>query len=894
MILHFYALLFLLSVCCSSLLYSQTDKSKQTSKTTKKVEQPTKKVESDDEGFFDEVESPTPKKTSTTKSTKKSTEEVDPFEEETPKKTTKTTTKTKASTPSSKTDDIDSLDEVEPKKETPKKKVKKKKKKKSTPVVSTPVETKKDTPADADLDGLLDGYLDLQSVSNVDVSAASRTSSSSSKSAPATIITITSEEIEIRGYQSLIDVLMDLPDFQVQTNNDTESLHGIVTRGLKGQDKFVILLDGIRISSPTNEIMPILENYPVHIAKTIEVIYGPASALYGADAFAGIINITTKKGFDVQSKTQSTIQYGMFNKTNATFLFADNLGERINLTVGGQYMYDQQPDLSTYFPEDFQGIESLRTGTFRTANGAFGAPEVTPKTPVSPDYKIPIIAYNAFANLQIEDFQFSFFHNYAQTPTATSYTPNNAVYNEDAFFGQSITTISGTYTKNFEKAVSISAFTLSRYDLDPNSNYRNVFVGLDPGYKYAFGAMMKAEQLFGYTVNDALSLTSGVTYESFYSVPKGTDLEFPVNTNNAISGLIKGSVIPQFSAGYPAEFFQLAYSNLGGFLQAQYLPDPTLAFTVGTRLDHNSRFGTTINPRAGVVWRPSDKFTVKTLYGAAFLAPAPRYAFEYFGSVAYDSASQRYRGGNWRLPNPNLGPMKNHTFELGISSYITPELSVSVTGFYSLYSGLFNIVLDSGNTNLYYDTLSGGYKFGALEINRVTVPQNAGTQTNYGASFIVQLLKTFGKLRMNTRLSLSYVDGTTDLDENPLTPQEQIGFLSPLMVKGLIDLSWGDFSLSTRAIYMGDQRGNQVTKADATIRQTIPGYLLLNMFAKYSISESLDFHITAQNLLDARYRVVNFDIQPENVGNPDAYIYEFPNGTPQNPLRVIGGISLSF
>lgn len=870
---------------------SQTSSSKQTSKNSKKVEETSKKSDNIDEDFFDEIEEKPVTKKTTSKSTKKTPVEVDPFEEEeTPKKSTTS----KKTAPVSKSSEADPFEE-EPKKETtPKKKVKKKKKKTPPkPIETSPTEVKSDKP-DTDLDGLLDGYLDLKSVSNVDVSAASRTSSSSSKSAPATILTITSEEIEIRGYQSLIDVLMDLPDFQVQTNNDTESLHGIVTRGLKGQDKFVILLDGIRISSPTNEIMPILENYPVHIAKTIEVIYGPASALYGADAFAGIINITTKKGFDVQSKTQSTVQYGMFNKTNATFLYADNLGERINLTVGGQYMYDQQPDLSTYFPTDFAGISSLRTGTFRTANSAFGAPEVTPKTPVSPEYKIPILAYNAFANLQIEDFQFSFFHNYAQTPTATSYTPDNAVYNEDAFFGQSITAISGTYTKNFEKAVSISAFTLSRYDLNPNSNYRNVFVGLDPGYKYAFGAMMKAEQLFGYTVNDDLSLTSGVTYESFYSVPKGTDLEFPVDTKNAISGLIKGSVIPQFPSGYPAEFFQLAYSNLGGFLQAQYLPDPSLAFTIGTRVDHNSRFGTTINPRAGVVWRPSDKFTLKTLYGAAFLAPAPRYAFEYFGSVTYDSVAQRYRGGNWRLPNPNLGPMKNHTFELGISTYITPELSVSINGYYSLYSGLFNIVLDSGNTNLYYDTTARGYRFGALDINRVTVPQNAGTQTNYGASFIVQLLKTFGKLRVNTRLSLSYVDGTTDLDENPLTPQEQIGFLSPLMVKGLIDLTWGDFSLSTRAIYMGDQRGNQVTKADPTVRQTIPGYLLVNMFAKYAISEKVDFHITAQNLLDARYRVVNFDIQPENVGSPDAYIYEFPNGTPQNPLRILGGVSFSF
>ncbi len=38
-----------------------------------------------------------------------------------------------------------------------------------------------------------------------------------------------------------------------------------------------------------------MENYPVHLAKQIEIVYGPASAVYGADALSGVINIVTRK-----------------------------------------------------------------------------------------------------------------------------------------------------------------------------------------------------------------------------------------------------------------------------------------------------------------------------------------------------------------------------------------------------------------------------------------------------------------------------------------------------------------------------------------------------------------------------------------------------------------------
>ena len=103
--------------------------------------------------------------------------------------------------------------------------------------------------------------------------------------APARVQVVTGADITRRGYRSLADLLKDLPDFKVEFATEPDFPSDVTVQGSRGADRIVLLLDGIRISSPTNEPLPILANYPVHNARQIEILYGPASAVYGADAF---------------------------------------------------------------------------------------------------------------------------------------------------------------------------------------------------------------------------------------------------------------------------------------------------------------------------------------------------------------------------------------------------------------------------------------------------------------------------------------------------------------------------------------------------------------------------------------------------------------------------------
>lgn len=148
--------------------------------------------------------------------------------------------------------------------------------------------------ADAQQDTTKLEDLSLKALLDVKVVTASKTSQNSG-TAPATVTVVSKEQIRMRGYQSLLDLIVDLPDMKVDDKIYPGSRNSITLRGIQGQQNFVILLDGVKISSPTNEALPVMENYPVNLAEQVEVLYGPASALYGADAVSGVINIITKK-----------------------------------------------------------------------------------------------------------------------------------------------------------------------------------------------------------------------------------------------------------------------------------------------------------------------------------------------------------------------------------------------------------------------------------------------------------------------------------------------------------------------------------------------------------------------------------------------------------------------
>ncbi|MBK6649073.1 MAG: TonB-dependent receptor [Betaproteobacteria bacterium] len=100
--------------------------------------------------------------------------------------------------------------------------------------------------------------------------------------------------IERSGAVGLVDVLSRLPGVEFARNGGPGGTTGVFVRG--GETRFTaVYIDGVRVDSQSTGGAP-WESIPLAQIDRIEVLRGPAAAVYGSDAIAGVIQIFTKKG----------------------------------------------------------------------------------------------------------------------------------------------------------------------------------------------------------------------------------------------------------------------------------------------------------------------------------------------------------------------------------------------------------------------------------------------------------------------------------------------------------------------------------------------------------------------------------------------------------------------
>lgn len=114
------------------------------------------------------------------------------------------------------------------------------------------------------------------------------------REAPATVFLITREEILTRGYVDLIDLLSDLPGFDISKSHGTNYAN-IYQLGFRqdNTEKTLVMVDGVEENDIWSNIAYLSRQYPISNIKGVEVLYGPASTIYGPRAFVGAINIIT-------------------------------------------------------------------------------------------------------------------------------------------------------------------------------------------------------------------------------------------------------------------------------------------------------------------------------------------------------------------------------------------------------------------------------------------------------------------------------------------------------------------------------------------------------------------------------------------------------------------------
>ncbi len=119
--------------------------------------------------------------------------------------------------------------------------------------------------------------------------------------APATIQVITEEDIKRRGYTDITQIFYDLPGFDVSRTFGT-SYATVYQRGYRTSaltERMLFMIDGVDDNELWTNAVFLSRQFPISNIKRIEIIYGPASTIYGPNAFTGVVNIVTKSPSDV-------------------------------------------------------------------------------------------------------------------------------------------------------------------------------------------------------------------------------------------------------------------------------------------------------------------------------------------------------------------------------------------------------------------------------------------------------------------------------------------------------------------------------------------------------------------------------------------------------------------
>lgn len=132
----------------------------------------------------------------------------------------------------------------------------------------------------------------------------------------ASVTVITEEEIEAQEYDTVGDVLRQVPGVEIQRSGSRGKLTSLRIRGA-GTAQVQVLVDGLRVKSPTSGDFD-FSTLAIDQIERIEIVRGPQATLYGADAIGGVVNIITKGGKGPPTGTVS-LQGGNFGTHREQF-----------------------------------------------------------------------------------------------------------------------------------------------------------------------------------------------------------------------------------------------------------------------------------------------------------------------------------------------------------------------------------------------------------------------------------------------------------------------------------------------------------------------------------------------------------------------------------------------
>jgi iron complex outermembrane receptor protein len=453
---------------------------------------------------------------------------------------------------------------------------------------------------------------------NMELTVATKTKTTAQE-APSIVSVISGEEIKNMGARDLIDVLRTIPGFDM-TLSPNDTTYKINIRGMISShknNKIKIMIDGHSLSALWGDPHQLFNGMPVANIKQIEIIRGPGSALYGTDAFLGVINIITKQGGDGQS--QIAVEGGSFN----------------TIKPYGRLSYSKD-DLKVSLYADYSDTDGYKK---QIDSDAFGT---RPTSAAPGDTTNNAENYVFHGDIRYKDFYFS---GYFQKRTDEMLIGmSNALTNEDDIkysyaygeIGYSLpidrgnVNIRGYYDYAEQDALMELFSEETASAVFKWTNGESIF-----GLPYAKNSIIGAEISADYNITDAIQIVGGTSYEYYEQFdPKAYETANIIGKPLLINGVtykpmeyLGGLVDVSENGNWIKEADRAVFAVYGQSMfdiKKMFSLDKgvnNLSLTAGVRYDNYDDFGSTVNPRIGIVYGPSKDIWFKVLYGTAFRAP---------------------------------------------------------------------------------------------------------------------------------------------------------------------------------------------------------------------------------------------------------------------------------
>jgi len=497
--------------------------------------------------------------------------------------------------------------------------------------------------------------------------------------APSVASVVTAEDIAAIGAADLDEVLETVPGVHVAragaAYNPIYTIRGISTQY---NPQVLMLVNGIPITSVyTGSRSIIWGGMPVENIARIEVIRGPGSALYGADAFSGVINIITKTAADING-TQLGLRAGSFNSRDAWVQHGGAWGGfdvaaylRAGRTDGQRQIIAADALSGSPFPTLAPGPVNLNRNAI---DGGFDL--ARDKWRLRAGYQQRNIGTGAGVASALDPQG----RNYGEristdlTYQDTNFAPDLDVTAQASYLHiteQSNLTLYPPGFPGFSDGVIGNPYKWERH---LRFNLSTSYTGLQ-SHKLRVGTGTQDDDL--YRTQETKNFTLAPVPGGFFPAPLGAVVDVTDST--------------PFLRPHSRRVNYVYAQDEWAFTKDWYL-------TAGVRRDQYSDFGGTTNPRVALVWETAYNLTSKLLYGRAFRPP---------------SFSELYIINNpVGLGNPNLKPESNESEELAFAWQATRTLQA--------------------NLNLFRYQMKDILRFVQDPLTNISTAQNAGRQHGQG------------------------------------------------------------------------------------------------------------------------------------------------------------------